>query len=120
MDVLTKDEVAKLEREILEAFADDYVGLWEIAHDVEGDLGLEDPDIIREATMSIVRGMLLRGLIQPGMPMNNGTFKPWSMSPEQAADKMNRDWRVSGRPSLQDAWFDLTPAGEGYAERVGE
>lgn len=118
MDVLTRDRAEKLEREILESFEEDYVGLWEIVRDVEeelvSDVERDDPATVRKVTVSLVRDMLARGLIRPGRPLNGGRFEPWSLESGVAADKIDSEWRESGPPSIESAWFEITSSGKAY------
>lgn len=122
METLSKDRADKLEREFLGDLREDYCGIWELADLIEEELGTGDTTVIRESTMDVVRDMLARDLMLPGLALNDGNFSPWSMAPFEAADKINAEWEALGRtPTLgEGVWFDLTPTGEAYAERLGE
>lgn len=116
---LTQGEAERLRREILAELADDYVGLWEVAWMVATELGSEDAAAVRENTMRLVEGMLLRGLIRPGLAREDGGFDPWPTGPEDFVLALKERWdAVGGRlPTLGEiAWFDSTPRGQGLCE----
>jgi hypothetical protein len=114
---LAAGKAERLERELLEEMKDDYVGLWEIARLVRSELGLEDPEAIREDTLHIIEQMLMRGWIRPGVATDTGDFEAWDTDPGKALLAIREDWDRLGRtPTVGDiAWFDLTEWGERVA-----
>jgi hypothetical protein len=112
-----KDRAA-LEREILEEMKDDYLGLWEIARLVSTELGFEDNETaVYETTLQILESMIMEDLIRPGVPTDDGEFKPWTTGPGRSMRTISEEWAQLGRmPTVGDvAWFDLTDWGEKVA-----
>ena len=111
------DRAERLEHELLEEMKDDYVGLWEIAHLVRSELGVEDPDAVREDTLHIIEEMLMQGWIRPGVATADGGFVPWQTDPGRWLLTISESWDRLGRtPTVGDvAWFDLTEWGEQVA-----
>ncbi len=118
MATLSAGKSEKLQRELLAELADDYIGLWDIARLVAEELGVEDDAAVREGTMRLVEGMLLLGLIRPGLARDDGGFDPWPTDPRASVLALNDRWNRIERPlTLGDiAWFELTPWGEKIAQ----
>ena len=114
METLTAGKSEKLQRELLAELADDYVGLWDVARMVAEELGVEDAAAVREGTMRLVEGMLLLGLVRPGLARDDGGFEPWPTHPRASVSALNERWDGIERPlTLGDVpWVDLTPWGE--------
>jgi hypothetical protein len=111
------DGVEDLEQLLLQEMKDDYVGLWEIAQLVRTELGYEHEAGIYETTLQVIRDMLMQELIRPGVPTEDGGFKPWPTDPENALVTISQKWAQLGRPlTVGDiAWFDLTEGADRVA-----
>ena len=84
----------------------DAVGLWEIAKEVEERLGTNDT--ARERSLSIVRTLLLKGLLAGDPPYRPDGYQPWSeQEPGAVVDRIRAEWLELGHtPSIPDiVWF---------------
>jgi hypothetical protein len=105
---MTPDEVLE---SLVEECHDDHVGLWEIVNAVQVDLGAVHPAETRATTLRLVRGLLEEEGMQVGHPAPDGRhFVPWSLSPDQAVSRIEREWSALGRePDIGEvAWFTST------------
>jgi hypothetical protein len=103
----TKELVALLD-DILDECADDHVGLWSVLWDVRHALSHASPDEQKSVTLDLLRFLLSHQLIQAGFPAPNGRdFQPWQLSPDEAIEKIAREWGQLGRdPSGGEiVWF---------------
>jgi hypothetical protein len=95
--------------ELLAEAAADYVGLWSVAllfreesegpHDMLGIL-------------EMLKSLLESHQLVVGFPTPDGRgFEAWSLSPEDAIERMAREWRELGRdPDIGEiAWFTTPP-----------
>lgn len=106
--------IEKLRGDLLEDLTDDYVGIWDVARRVQREWSLEEGSKIRTTAMILLSDPLEDGFIEPGLARSAGGFDAWGLSPEEAVDRLRREWTVmNATPSLGDiAWFALIPAGE--------
>jgi hypothetical protein len=82
---------------------EDEVGLWYIIGYLRDDLGIEDPDEVRQTTLQLVRELLERGDIVAGWyaPRDMG-FPAWKIlswpgSIEEILARIDREWKELGR-----------------------
>lgn len=118
MSTLPESITERLQREVLAELEDDYVGVWEIAHLAEEELGTTDPGEIQELVREVVSNMLMHGWIEPGYATDEGGFEPWpEEAPGRTALKISEELEALGRrPALGDVvWFNLTSYGEKVA-----
>jgi hypothetical protein len=98
--------------DVLESLAEechsDHVGLWEIVDAVRFDLGSSNPVETRTLTLRLVRGLLSERGMLIGHPAPDGRhFVSWNLSPDQAVNRIEKEWSVLGRePNIGEvAWF---------------
>ena len=110
----TTKGIELLRNELLEDLTDDYVGVWDVARRVKREWSIEDVSEVRATAMTLLSDPIEDGFITPGLARNDGGFDAWELAPEEAVDRIRREWQELGRmPSLGDiAWFDITPRGE--------
>lgn len=92
---------------ILLQLKDDYVGLWEIIKEIEIFLdAFADGTDLRWELMAVIRDLLESG-VQAGIPLEDGSFKPFDLTNEQVLEKINREWSEFEKVSIGDiAWFN--------------
>lgn len=90
------------------------MGLWDVARRVKREWSLEDDSEIRATAMTLLSDLVEDGLIRPGIARNDGGFDEWELDPEEAVDRIRREWEtLNSAPSLGDiTWFAITPQGE--------
>src|SRR5437899_3466058 len=98
--------------DVLESLAEechtDHVGLWEIVDAVRFDLGSTNAFEIRALTLRLVRSLLSERGMQVGHPAPDGRhFVPWDLPPDQAVNRIEKEWSALGRePNIGEvAWF---------------
>ena len=104
----TEDVLDSLEAECHQ----DHVGLWELIHAAQLDLGASDPTTTREVALQLARGLICERGMQVGFPADDGRhFKPWKLTPEQALRRIEDEWIALGRePNIGEvAWFTSEP-----------
>lgn len=102
---------------VLEESAEDYVDLWKLLWVVEAEEDLEeDPDAAREAGQRVLSELVRGGYVRAGVPKSRSDFAPWQLTPEEAIERVEFEWRALGRdPSISEvAWFDITDKGRAY------
>jgi hypothetical protein len=93
---------------LLDECAVDHVGLWELVRAAQIDLGAENLDETRQLTLELVHQLLKHPQILVGHPAPDGrSFLPWSVTPDEACDRIGREWSALGRcPDIGEvAWF---------------
>jgi hypothetical protein len=98
----------------IEAWAQsDWIGLWEIVDYVSEDLGDEVSEEVQlELVVSVVKGLLERGLCAGDSPLRNvgPGFVPWrNQDPETISTLIRREWHRNGEfPAWgDDPWFTV-------------
>ena len=85
----------------------DWIGLWEIAQYVGDEMGEPDSEERQlELIVSIVKGLLQRGLCAGDSPLTNlgPRFLPWrNQDPETISAAIGRGWHLSST-ALRSAW----------------
>jgi hypothetical protein len=109
------------EREVLVEGLDDWIGLWRFAAAAREAAPRASVDEIRHLAMRSVRKLVNRGYLRPGrLVQNSPGFEVWELSPSEALDRIDREWRDLGRdPSIPDiCWFTTTEAGDRAARAL--
>jgi hypothetical protein len=94
--------------QLVEECRDDHVGLWELMHAAQLDLGASDPEETCRMTLELARRLLNQPGMLVGFPAPDGrNFIPWKLTPDEAFSRIEREWKALGRePSIGDiAWF---------------
>jgi hypothetical protein len=102
---MTPDDVLE---QLVEECHVDHVGLWEIAHAAQLDLGSTTPEQTRELSMRLVGRLLKERGMLVGHPAPDGRhFIPWGLPADQAISRIEREWSALGRdPNIGEvAWF---------------
>ena len=110
-----------IEKEFLLEAIDDYVGLWEFPSAIRRHLNEQDPEKVRELSMTLVRRLIGEELMVAGDLAEEGGFAPWTHSAAKSVERIDELWRRLGRhPNLGGdiPWFNLTPKGETAAEKI--
>lgn len=109
-----------VEARLLEECAEDWMGLWAFVWSVREEMGMEDPEARREATMKIVSRLLNADLIRPGGVARDEGFHPSGESAEEVLERIEREWDdMEGEPTIGDiVWFDLTEKGEEFVRKL--
>lgn len=104
--------------ELLVQGADDWVMAADVAWLAKSVGGASDEDV-PDMAIALIKEVLTRGLMQIG-DVTDGGFFEWDMSPEEAADRVSREWRARGRsPDLGEVcWLANTAAGDVRADLV--
>lgn len=117
-------ELDAIQRELLLEGLDDFVGLWEVATIVRASLGDVSPDLIRDTSMRSVRPLLLGGYWAAGDSpyATKNKFREWDVSGEEAAERINREWRQLGKDPdlLEICWFKNTALGNKVATALSK
>jgi hypothetical protein len=90
----------------------DHVGLWEVVRAVQREHGSNDPAQTWALTLELVNRLLAERGMQVGHPTPDGRqFVPWALSPDEAIDRIEKEWAALGRePDIGDvAWFTSPP-----------
>lgn len=105
--------IAWLQQELLYECGLDQTGLWEFVWMTAEELDLDDPDEVRAAVLESTSGLLKAGYIRAGVPKGRVDFDPWNLSPEEAIERIEREWDALGRePDIGEiVWFDITEKG---------
>lgn len=96
----------------------DYVGLWSILREIEGD----NPNInsfeARRETLELIKELMHDELIQPGMFAEDTNFELWKLSPQDTISCIEVQWDILGRkPTIGEiVWFIITEKGERHIE----
>lgn len=100
--------------EVLEGLVDecreDHVGLWEIVHAVQFDLGCQNPRQVQSLTLQLVRGLLSHRGMQVGHPAPDGRqFVSWGLSSDETIRRIEQELTALGRePNIGEvAWFTM-------------
>ena len=105
--VIPESDIAETRAAVLEGLADDWVGLWVIPWWLSRLApGASDEDM-REATVALVREMCEANEVRVGELASPQDFRPWTASPEEAARRIDNEWRRLGRtPNIGEvAWL---------------
>lgn len=97
---------------LFEESHEDHVGLWRVVNAVRFDLGTVDPVQTRAMTLRLVRSLLQERGMQVGQPAQDGRhFVPWNLPPDQAVNRIEKEWTALGRePNIGEvAWFTSAP-----------
>lgn len=86
--------------------ATDYVGLWCIPWHFREVTGIRDAALRKSLSLDVVRGLLACPEIGAG-EFKVDTFSFWSLSPDEAVERIAVEWEALGRePTLGDiVWF---------------
>ncbi len=90
------------------------MGLWELVHVVESELGSRDPATVRAATLDLLRRLLQHQGVEVGFPKANGReFVAWNLSVEDTLHEVERQWDRLGRaPDIGEIlWLNLDRSG---------
>lgn len=92
----------------------DWIALWMIVNDVEAELGPDDDEATLEITVTLVEGLLERGLLAGDSPVSGDGvhFTAWSnQDPSAIGRYIRREWTARGGPPGwgDGPWF-ATPA----------
>jgi hypothetical protein len=98
----------------------DWLALWMIVDDVETQLSPDDDEETLETTVTLVEGLLARGLLAGDSPVigDEVCFNAWpNQEPDAVAEYIRREWkRRGGPPGWGDApWFAARPSAAGHA-----
>jgi hypothetical protein len=98
----------------LVSFAEaDWIALWMIVDDVEAELSPDDDEETLEITLTLVKGLVERGLLAGDSPVASGRhFTVWSnQDPSAIGRYIRRQWTERGGPPGwgDGPWF-ATPA----------
>jgi hypothetical protein len=106
-----QDILSEIQRSFLEEARSDVVGIWSLAKWVKEDLPLLDGVAVRQATLDVVREILLQGRVVPGDFQDRNeqiaVFVPWQLSADEALARIERDWATLGREPIagEIVWF---------------
>ena len=97
----------------LVSFAEaDWVALWMIVDDVEAELSPDDDEETLEITLSLVEGLVQRGLVAGDSPVAGGVhFTAWpNQDPSAIQEYIRREWAERGGPPGwgDGPWFATT------------
>jgi hypothetical protein len=98
---------------MLQAAADDWIGVWELPWMASSVGGVSSPTEIRNLSLMVIRKALDEELLEVGDVTESG-FRPWGLSPDQACSRIESEWRrFPNGPKLGDisCWFNLTERG---------
>lgn len=91
----------------------DWIALWMIVDDVEAELSPDDDEETLEITLTLVEGLVERGLLAGDSPVADGAhFTAWSdQDPGAIGRYIRREWTERGGPAGwgDGPWF-ATPA----------
>jgi hypothetical protein len=98
----------------------DWIALWMIVDDVEAQLSPADDEETLEAAVTVVEGLLARGLLAGDSPVmgNEVCFSAWpNQEPSAVGEYIRREWkRRGGPPDWGDApWFAARPSAPSHA-----
>ena len=85
----------------LVSFAEaDWIALWMIVDDVEAELSPDDDEETLEITLTLVEGLVQRGLVAGDSPVADGVhFTAWSnQDPSAIGEYIRREWAERGGP----------------------
>ncbi len=108
-----------LEKMVLQACREDYVGLWELVRIVERELPGVD---LVTSTMNLIRKLLSEGLIRAGEPTSDGRgFLAWEGGVEETLSRIEFEWRrLRRKPTLGEVvWFEEAPGVPAEANGAG-
>ena len=104
--MVTQASHNELVSEFLREANDDFVGLWEIVHVLERQIG--DARALRDQTLDVARELLARGLLAGGLSSSDDDFHPWpDQRPDAVIARIRSEWIALGRtPNIGDiVWF---------------
>lgn len=107
--------------QLLQAAADDWVGVWELPWLAESAGGARGAEEVLKLSLQVIRHSLDEGLLEVGDVTEAG-FRSWSASPEEACRRIEREWRrYPDGPRLGDVscWFNLTAKGQRHLGEPG-
>jgi hypothetical protein len=94
------------------------IGLWlvvGVVRSVRAELSEGEDDEARGAVLALVGEALRRRLLIAG-EVEDGAFEAWHLSPEDAVERIDREWRALGRdPQPGEIATLATPGRLGYA-----
>ncbi len=101
--------------------ADDWVMATDVAWITKSAGGATTDEQILETAVRIIGIVVDQGLMKIG-DVTGGGFFEWDLSPDEAVEKVEREWRALGRlPDLGDVcWLANTDAGDDRAKAVRE
>ena len=84
--------------QIIEEAKADEVGLWFIIGRVRDDLGIEEPTLLRAATLQCINELLASGAVVAGYYRPDGSgVEVWDMEPESIVSRIEQAWNELGR-----------------------
>lgn len=90
----------------------DEVGLWLIVALVKDRFVIDDPVQVRRITIRLVKDLLEMNDIQAGCYNNQPSLyiKPWPLSNEQVAERINSEWdRLGHEPNIAEIFVFWAP-----------
>lgn len=105
--------------ELLIRGVDDWVTAADVAWLAKSVAGATSDEDVLDVATTIIKEVMNEGLMQVG-DVTDGGFFEWDLSPEDALERVIREWRTLGRsPDLGEVcWLANTPAGDARAEVV--
>lgn len=99
--------------ELLRRGADDWVMAADLAWIAKSAGGAVTDEEILETALRIIRSVVDEGLMQLGDVTDDGFFE-WDLTPEEAIERVEREWRALRRPpDLGDVcWLANTSVGD--------
>ncbi len=103
---------------------EDYVGLWEIIHDLRDYFPKANPQEIRLVTIEATREILESGLMEIGMfesiDGKNWEYQIWNLDIDSIINRIETEWGELGRaPNIWEiAVLVTTKKGEKEAENI--
>lgn len=110
-------EIDPVQRFVLCAGANDYVGLWEVAKFIRRSRGTTTFESVREIALASLGQLIVAGHVEAGALLPGGGFTSWGLSPRDCVDRINREWSgLGGDPNIGDiCWFKNTETGDEIA-----
>lgn len=106
---MSAPDVARINTAILQAGSGDYLDLSYLTYLVEETLSSRDTEEIRAKLLEALRRLLSSGQLRAGYLEPPGEFVPWSLTPDQAYDRIETELQRLERPlQVGDiAWFEV-------------
>ncbi|MGH7425387.1 MAG: hypothetical protein ACREJP_04405 [Candidatus Methylomirabilales bacterium] len=107
--------------ELLLRGADDWVMAADVAWIAKSAGGAATDEEILDLAVGMITAVVTQGLMHVG-DVTDGGFFEWDLSPEEAIEMVEREWRALGRPpDLGDVcWLANTAAGDIRAKAISE
>src|SRR5436190_7971067 len=118
-DETSRMQLSEVERALLKEGLRDWSGVWVVAGLAQSYHPDATIDEVRETAVSSIRNLLRSDLMVAG-DLIEKAFVPWEMTADEAADRIDLEWKSLGRiPNPpESAWFELTVTGRDIAQEL--